>query len=296
MLSLLVNLTEYRGGGKNLGQSGFVPIGGRQLANPRGWGSHRAKGVRDGQGRSSKACARSPALLHPQVRLPGERARVGRAAPNSGLARDSAGATRERGTGAPEKTRGPETECAPPVGPLGAVPRLSPADVVCSVPTAPEFCGPPTPPPDRTVKQNGVVRKSARKIGDRSVTVRNGRGAGQQLHPGAGVAPSPSTPGDPGISSQAQGRPGGAQGVGHTGRCDPLSGKRPQGRNLCRPPPAPLKEAGVKKRGILTLPPRVAQNRGNRRNLSPQLLFPTCHTLSHPVPHFGTVMPSLEVA
>ena len=77
MLSLLVNLTDYKGGeNMNVGQFGLVPTGRKQLANLRGGGFTGASGARGRRGRAprdGKARTRGPRPRPPPPASPDPR-------------------------------------------------------------------------------------------------------------------------------------------------------------------------------------------------------------------------------
>lgn len=139
MLSLLVNLTDYKGGeNMNVGQSGFVPTGRKQLANLRGGGFTGAGTATARSQRRQSAHRGAPGLRRPRAQLPEARARASLPAPNSRATAGLPGTSRLRGTGGPERGRGSAT----PALSAGCHPPR-----VFSVPEAGESSAPTTPPP-----------------------------------------------------------------------------------------------------------------------------------------------------
>lgn len=110
MLSLLVNLTDYRERKKEFRTVGFVPTGGKLLANPQGWGFNSANSGRGPSGRASRhSKTRAPRRRRP--RLAGPALRTCGAAPNSDQAQRPAGTTRARGTRGQRGGRAPRLGC-----------------------------------------------------------------------------------------------------------------------------------------------------------------------------------------
>lgn len=93
----------------NVGQSGFVPTGRKQLANLRGGGFTGAGTATARSQRRQSAHRGAPGLRRPRAQLPEARARASLAAPNSRATAALPGTSRPRGTGGPERGRGSAT-------------------------------------------------------------------------------------------------------------------------------------------------------------------------------------------
>lgn len=152
MLSLLVNLTDYKGGeNMNVGQSGFVPTGRKQLANLRGGGFTGAGTATARSQRRQSAHRGAPGLRRPRAQLPEARARASLAAPNSRATAALPGTSRPRGTGGPERGGAPRLPRSPQASPATCF--FGARGGESSAPTTP----PPPPRPPRPAPRRGMI-------------------------------------------------------------------------------------------------------------------------------------------